>query len=1044
LKTLLQSPVFLYRETVQRLTSAFAAAVVLLCLCSSAAFAQNLKKLSKAKDFYSKVSFAEATSHHGAQVSKLSALIETSDGSINATINVNLDNEGTRTAIGSVDGSKGSAVYFNYSGDQLTGRAVLPDKKKSYSYSTDKNGDVTVTEENIDKVICVDYDKPEGVPSSAGVSSAPPPTSTVYNLQSLPGAEAVVKLDFDGETVTSSYWNGGTTINAAPYDVTEGDVMEIWRMISEDFKAFNLNITTSETVYQNAPLTKRMKCIFTPTNFYSSSAGGVAYIGSFTWGNNTPCWVFNGGVKAGGETGSHEIGHTAGLSHDGRINPSETYYGGIDGAWAPIMGVGFYAEPVTWSKGEYNSANNTEDDLAIIAGSTNGFGYKTDDAGNTVSAAKPMFVRTGGIVLATENNGIITTNTDIDVFSFSTSGGIASFTVNGAQSYQNLNVALVIRNSSNAVIANADPAGTMNASVSANLPAGTYFLCVDGVGNGDPVTGGYSDYSSIGEYSISGTIQQGGNTPPAVTISSPVNNSHYNSPASFTVTATATDAEGSVTRVEFFRDGVKIGEDFTAPYVLSVTNLSAGTYIFTARGYDNEGLSAESAPVTIIVESTAPVVAITAPANNSYFLAGSSIAVAATASDPGGAVLGVQFYLNNVLVGYDSLAPYTFTIVNAAAGNHTLTARAIDFDNQSTVSAPVTIIADGTAPTVSIISPSNNSQFSAPASFEISTNPNDSQGPISKVEFFQNGVKIGEDLFYPGFGWSVSNLPAGTYTFTAKAYDQVGLSATSAPVTVVVNASTCILTEATPLASDYVVRNGWFDQYNGSSVTNENGALKVIHRAWGMNELYVIETGKSFNVTNGQIYNVKFDFRDYQTIRAAGVDIGFATGINSNNNGPVLVQPLVSAPAGYSYTNFTTKSLNITSAYTGAVKLVFRVRWTAQQNTQIVNYIKNITICTGAGTPARFADADFNLSSAEVQGISFAPNPSTAAFTATAGKEIEALSVADIHGRQMYSTRTLVSGQELFFGGEFIPGVYVVSVNYTDGTRDTYRLIKSE
>jgi hypothetical protein len=948
LKTQLLSAGFLYRETAKKLTCAFTAALLLLCLTSNTVFAQKVKKLGKVKDFHSKVSFSDAAAPKaGIKTGKKIQTLQTSESTVNATINVSKHENGTETIIGEVAGSKGSAVYFNFRDGKVNGRTILPDQKKSYHYSTDENGEVVVTSENIDKVVCVEYETAPA--ASAGVSSAPPAGSYVYNLQSLPGAEAVVMLDFDGETVTNSFWNGGNTINAAPYDVTEAEVVEIFKMISEDFKVFNLNITTSEAVYQSAPAAKRVKCIFTPTNFYSQSAGGVAYVGSFTWGNNTPCWTFNGGVKAGGETGSHEIGHTLGLSHDGRTQPSEEYYSGID-AWAPIMGVGFYTDPVTWSKGEYPNANNTEDDLAIIAGTTNGFGYKTDDIGNTSATASALFVRPGGVVLATENAGIINSSSDVDVFSFSSTGGTLTLNVNGA-AYQNLNVGLTLRNSSGTVIATADPANTMNATIAANVAAGTYYLTIDGVGHGALATGGYTDYSSIGTYTIDGTLQ-GGNTPPTVSVTAPAANSYFLAGSTVTITASASDVEGPVTKVEFYRGTTKLGEDLTSPY--------------------------------------------------------------------------------------------SFTWTNAVAGNHNLTAKAYDQGGLSTVSAEVLIFVDGTAPTVSLIAPANNSQFTAPASFELTSSPNDTQGPIKKVEFYQNGVKIGEDLYYPTFGWYVSNLAAGTYTFTAKAYDQVGLVGTSAPITVTVNATSCILTEAAPLASNYVVRNSWNDQASGSSVINESGALKVIQRAWGQNELYVIETGKSFNITNGQVYNVKFDFKDFQSIPVAGVDVGFATGLNTQNSGPVLVQSLVAAPAGYSSANFTTKSLNITSAYTGSVKLVFRLRWNSQPTAQISDYIKNITICTGAGTPSRSADADVTDLASVQTGVSFMPNPSAESFRAVTNKAVDLLTVTDMKGTQVYQLKDAVAGEQVQFGDDFTAGVYFVSVHYADGSREILRVIRTE
>ena len=89
-----------------------------------------------------------------------------------------------------------------------------------------------------------------------------------------------------------------------------------------------------------------------------------------------------------------QVGHNLGLSHDG--NSSVGYYEG-HANWAPIMGVGYYRPVSQWSKGEYNNANNLEDDLAIMTDSTRWMtnvqqylAYRGDDHGNTAANATAL------------------------------------------------------------------------------------------------------------------------------------------------------------------------------------------------------------------------------------------------------------------------------------------------------------------------------------------------------------------------------------------------------------------------------------------------------------------------------------------------------------------------------------------------------------------------------------------------------------------------------------------------------------------------------
>lgn len=93
------------------------------------------------------------------------------------------------------------------------------------------------------------------------------------------------------------------------------------------------------------------------------------------------------------------------------------------------------------------------------------------------------------------------------------------------------------------------------------------------------------------------------------------------------------------------------------------------------------------------------------------------------------------------------------------------------------------------APTVSITSPSNNSTFIAPATVNFSSNASDPDGTISKVEFFRDGnTFIGQSASVSNpYSFTWSNVPAGTYSITCKATDNLGASKVSDPVVIVVN-----------------------------------------------------------------------------------------------------------------------------------------------------------------------------------------------------------------------------------------------------------------
>ncbi len=110
-----------------------------------------------------------------------------------------------------------------------------------------------------------------------------------------------------------------------------------------------------------------------------------------------------------------------------------------------------------------------------------------------------------------------------------------------------------------------------------------------------------------GVFSVNGVTCAGGNPPPTVNITNPANNSRFPAPGSFTITAGASDtAPGTVSKVEFFRNGLLLGQDTAAPYLWPVTALPVGSYVFQARATDNGGATATASVTVLIEQSQAP------------------------------------------------------------------------------------------------------------------------------------------------------------------------------------------------------------------------------------------------------------------------------------------------------------------------------------------------------------------------------------------------------------------------------------------------------
>jgi endo-1,4-beta-D-glucanase Y len=547
------------------------------------------------------------------------------------------------------------------------------------------------------------------------------------------------------------------------------------------------------------------------------------------------------------------------------------------------------------------------------------------------------------------------------------------------------------------------------------------------------------------------------NVAPTVLLTAPANNATYTAPASITLTANAADTDGTIAKVEFFNGSTLLTTDASAPYTYAWTNVAAGTYTLTARATDNSGGVTTSAAVTVTVNpvtppvNVAPTVSLTAPANNAAYTAPASITLTANAADADGTISKVEFFNGSTLLtgSTNTSAPYTFTWTGVAAGTYTLTAKATDNSGAVTTSAAVTVTVNtltppvNVAPTVSLTAPANNAVYTAPASITLTANAADADGTISKVEFFNGSTLLtGSTNTSAPYTFTWTGVAAGTYTLTAKATDNSGAVTTSAAVTVTVNTEPIVdpgncTTEAVPAASQWVVRNSWADQNNGSKTVTTTDALNIKHRQWGNPELWAIQTGKAIAVVSGQTYTIKFDVRNDAQTPATGIDVGFATG--EAWNGAALAQPAISV-SGLS-SSYTTKTVTLTSSFTGNVYLALNLKFNGQPNNEVNVFIKNISVCSSAASASRPAVAS---ASNEVNGVIMGANPFADQTTVTIphGSNVAlTISIKDMSGITVWESSTLQTNQTIYLGSGLPIGTYIVSAYYA-GTGKVIRLIK--
>jgi hypothetical protein len=334
------------------------------------------------------------------------------------------------------------------------------------------------------------------------------PLDSIPVLNSNPTAAASIYLDFNGHYQAA--WSSYSNITTPAYDI-DGDattfsdeelanIHTIWETVAEDYSPFNINVTTVEpsVLAPGVPIDNANKVAMRVAigaevgGWTGGGLGGIAQYNSFTNSLPNVVYVFTQlGINNPsytpaqfGNTASHEAGHSFGLYHNqpvGTVALMSTS-AGLTYAWA------------NWSFGE-KSPGVFQDDMAVLANTTNGFGFRSDDVSDTPGSATGL-TETGN---TWSGAGIVGSNTDVDVFSFHvTTEDTYRMDVNGVPVVSNLDVALELRNSAGQLIASSNPQETRDAEIVTGLTAGDYYVSVMSSGL----------YSRIGQYSVSVDVPQ--------------------------------------------------------------------------------------------------------------------------------------------------------------------------------------------------------------------------------------------------------------------------------------------------------------------------------------------------------------------------------------------------------------------------------------------------------------------------------------------------------------------------------------------------------
>jgi MYXO-CTERM domain-containing protein len=421
--------------------------------------------------------------------------------------------------VGSAADSPGS--QFMLKGDErgVYGWLVYRDRDLAYEYTTNAEGVVEVEQVPVTKIFAV-CNVPEGAndPKSEAdvepatvarlelpVASAKPfpphigmyPGTDLMKLQSRPDETKVWYIDI------TDVMNGDTPKSPQ----SKEDVFQTWAITAATLYPFKVNVTTDPDVYEKAGV-QNSGC----TDITYEGIGDRSGCGLHIFGTRSCCdnHIYGNGY-ATGRIVNHEQGHGWGLLHDGGDDGGEYFNGLSEFEWTPLMGNVWPGDRwkealFQYSKGEYDSATNDEDDFEIISETID---FVDDDIPETVALTLD-----GATVARSANWGQIHRNTDTDAWTFKVaSGGHASLKIDRIEDKGGgmLDVDASLQDSTGKELAHDNPKAARYANLDVDLPPGDYKLVIKGGAEGSAKEG-FTNYSSIGLYAIEGTINGGVST----------------------------------------------------------------------------------------------------------------------------------------------------------------------------------------------------------------------------------------------------------------------------------------------------------------------------------------------------------------------------------------------------------------------------------------------------------------------------------------------------------------------------------------------------
>lgn len=282
--------------------------------------------------------------------------------------------------------------------------------------------------------------------------------------------ENVILVDFNGQYVWGTSWNVNGPFTCAPSKLSPLQRGVVFNGIKERYSTFNVLVDSNESAYTNANPYRRMRLIVTPTCqpiTGTCNAGGIAVGGSFIFGDNTPCFVFDSclalNTQAITVAGAHEVGHTLGLRHQAvydancvLINQYNPGNGTGATSWAPLMGVAYNKSISTFTVGpDLTACTPWVNEYSVINDARKGITQLLDKSDVVANSLPTDIILYNGV----QYNGSLESPTDVDFFQVGPHANVYGIHVTVA-TYGTTDIAVDVYDNRGVLRGTIDPSGS--------------------------------------------------------------------------------------------------------------------------------------------------------------------------------------------------------------------------------------------------------------------------------------------------------------------------------------------------------------------------------------------------------------------------------------------------------------------------------------------------------------------------------------------------------------------------------------------------------